>query len=246
MLLKYIDISSHQKEIDWEKVKGNVDGVIIRAGYGKNKKDACFERNASECNRLGIPCGAYWFSYAYTPAMAQREAEHLIMAVEPYRMELPLAFDFEYDSVRYAGDCGVTVTKKLATEMVYAFCETVEKAGYFCLNYANPDYLNRYFDETVPQRFALWLALYPNKIKDLNTPPRDCVMWQWGGSAVPGITGNVDTNAVYKNLKKLIADAGFNRLQQKPVVDDSWYTVKFRKADAETIAKQYGGELVKL
>ena len=244
-MLKYIDVSSHQKEIDWTKVKGNVDGAILRAGYGKNNKDTFFARNAAECNRLGIPCGAYWFSYAYNPEMAQREAEYLLHAVEPYRMELPLAFDFEYDSVRYANNCGVSVSKTLATEMVYAFCETVEKAGYYCLNYANPDYLNRYFDDSVPLRFGLWLALYPNKIKSLEEPPRKCAMWQWGGSEIPGITGKVDTNAVYQDFKSIIEAAGINRLKQTPAVTE-WYTVKLPKAAAETIAKQYGGEIVKL
>ena len=82
--MKYIDVSAHQGEIDWEKVKGSVDGVIIRAGYGKNNIDKYFRRNVSECNRLGIPCGAYWFSYAYTPEMAQAEADYLISAVNPY------------------------------------------------------------------------------------------------------------------------------------------------------------------
>lgn len=222
MLLKYIDVSSHQKEIDWEKVKGNIDGAVIRAGYGKNNIDAYWKRNVSECNRLGIPCGAFWFSYAYTAAMAQREAEYLIHAVEPYRMELPLAFDFEYDSVIYAERCGVKITKELATEMVYAFCETVERAGYFCLNYANPDFLSSYYDESVPERFGLWLAQYPKVIKDLSKPPRKCLIWQWGGSNIPGITtGKVDTNAVYQDLKAVIETAGINRL--KPKEPEPWY-----------------------
>ena len=57
--MKYIDVSEHQGIIDWEKVK--VDGVMIRAGYGK-QQDKYWEMNVNECNRLNIPCGAYWFS----------------------------------------------------------------------------------------------------------------------------------------------------------------------------------------
>ena len=62
--MKYIDISEHQGLVDWEAVRGSVDGVILRAGFGKGSADARFARNAAECNRLGIPMGAYWFSYA--------------------------------------------------------------------------------------------------------------------------------------------------------------------------------------
>ena len=119
---KYIDVSEHNGDIDWERVKGSIDGAILRAGYGKGNADKKFTRNAAECNRLGIPCGAYWFSYALTPEMAAAEAKALLEAVKPYRMELPLAFDFEYDSVRVAARNGVTITKELASNMVRAFC----------------------------------------------------------------------------------------------------------------------------
>ena len=34
MTIKGIDVSEHQGNIDWAKVKGNVSFVILRAGYG--------------------------------------------------------------------------------------------------------------------------------------------------------------------------------------------------------------------
>ena len=131
--MNYIDVSEWQGIIDWEKVKPNIDGAILRAGYGLNHIDAQFVRNVTECNRLGIPCGAYWFSYALNTEMAKQEAQYLVSAVKPYRMELPLCFDFEYDSVNTAAKNGATVTKSLATEMTYAFCEAIEEAGYYAM-----------------------------------------------------------------------------------------------------------------
>lgn len=235
--MKYIDVSEHQGVIDWALAGPAVDGVIIRAGYG-SKPDKYFARNAAECNRLGIPCGAYWFSYAKNPEDAKKEALRLLDAVKPYRMELPLAFDFEYDSVTNAKKLGVTVTKDLATKMVYAFCETVEKAGYWCLNYANPDFLAKYFSADVPMRFGLWLAAWPKNV-DVKNPPRACAIWQWGGSEVPGITPGhtVDTNESYTDFRTLIAANGMNNLgfddgeggtiyehaQPKPEPEKPWY-----------------------
>ena len=34
MAYKVIDVSEHQGTIDWNAVKGNIDGAIIRCGYG--------------------------------------------------------------------------------------------------------------------------------------------------------------------------------------------------------------------
>lgn len=215
---KYIDISTFQKTPDFEKVKGDVEGVILRAGYGAGNIDAQFKRNASECNRLGIPCGAYWFSYALTPAMARKEAAHFLNAISPYRMELPIAFDFEYASLEYMKKQGVSPTKALCTSIVHAFCQACEGAGYYVMVYANPDFLNNWFDSTV-SRYDLWLAAWPKTV-DLTKPPRKCGIWQWGASGIPGITtGNVDTDEAYNDYAKIIRNAGLNRLPAATVTE---------------------------
>lgn len=216
--MKYIDVSEHQGVIDWDKAKPNVSGVILRAGYGQNNIDKCFVRNVSECNRLGIPCGAYWFSYALDYTMAAQEAAYLIAAVKPYKMELPLAFDFEYSSADYCAKRGVAVTMQKVSDMARAFCEAIEKAGYYVLNYSNPDYLDRYFDDDVEKRFGTWLASWPvAKVFDKSKPPRGCQIWQWGTSIVPGISGAVDTNESYHDFKTIIANAGLNNLKPAPI-----------------------------
>ena len=68
-----IDVSGWQGDIDWAKAKADgVEGVIIRLGYGEgNNADKKAQRNISECKRLGIPFGIYWYSYADTPSIAK-------------------------------------------------------------------------------------------------------------------------------------------------------------------------------
>ena len=47
MAVKIIDVSKHNVINDWKKVKASgVDGVIIRAGYGRHisQKDSTFEK----------------------------------------------------------------------------------------------------------------------------------------------------------------------------------------------------------
>ncbi len=96
---KGIDVSEHNGVIDWEKAKASGVGfAMIRAGYGRTVEKQ-FKRNISECNRVGLPCGVYWFSYALNAVGAANEAKACLKAIAPYKVDLPVAFDLEHDSV---------------------------------------------------------------------------------------------------------------------------------------------------
>lgn len=248
---KYIDISAHQGVVDFEKVKGHVDGIMLRAGYGKNNIDKQFVRNVTECNRLGIPCGAYWFSYAYTVEMAKNEANYFLNAVKPYTMELPLAFDYEYDSYNYGKKQGANITATLVKNMTNAFCQEIEGNGYWCMLYSNGDYINTYFGSLAGDRYDLWYAAWPKSV-DVNKPPRACGIWQWGSSSVPGISGKVDTDEAYRDYATYLRQHGFNHLvpnkpveipKEEPKVNDTttvpaqepWYTKTIEWAKANNI-----------
>ena len=71
----------------------------------------------------------------------------------------PLAFDLEYDTVRYGAQNGVTIGKTLATDMTIAFCEKVKSAGYIPMYYTNLDYYRTMFD-TGRLPYDLWFAQY--------------------------------------------------------------------------------------
>lgn len=202
---KGIDVSEHQgKDIDWEKVKSSgVEFAMLRAGKGQ-AVDIHFKRNVSECNRLEIPVGIYWFSYALSAAGAAREAAVCLETIKPYRIDFPVTFDLEYDNVdRYAKNNGVFIGMKLASDMARAFCRAIQAAGYTAMNYANTDYLRRYFDADVQAEFPLWLASWPNGTPKLDTPPRTCGIWQYSETgAVPGIKGAVDLDVCYADYNK--------------------------------------------
>lgn len=209
-----IDVSEHQGVIDWERVKSHIAGAMLRAGYGKGNTDKQYLRNVSECNRLKIPCGAYWFSYAYSTEMVAAEAAALLDAVKPYRMELPLAFDLEYESMVYSSMRGVAVAKPLASRMATTFCQSVEDGGYYALLYANPDFLRQYYDATVTERFGVWLAAWGSK-----KPDDDCQMWQYSNKGrVEGIAGDVDLNEPFLDFPSLIRSARLNCLTESDAV----------------------------
>lgn len=199
-----IDISAWQGDIDFSLLVGNIDGVMIRAGTGAGNVDKYFRRNISECNRLGIPAGVYWFSYAYTSDMAKAEAQACINAIKPYKLELPVAFDWEYDSETNAKKNGVTVDADLANMMAHVFCGTVEGAGYYAMLYTNPDMKRRYFNDC--DAYDLWLASW-------GVPEMpECGIWQYGLTTVDGISGRVDGNQTKRDYPELIRSAGLNHL----------------------------------
>lgn len=216
-MLKGIDVSEHQGVINWESVKGNVDFVMLRAGFGRNNIDKQFKRNIKECNRLGIPVGVYWFSYALNVEMARQEARYCLEAVKPYILEYPVCFDLEYDTLKYAKKNEVTIDKRLATDMAKAFCSEIEKANYWAMNYANPDFINNNFYNEELKRYSLWLAWY--ETTETNAKRYDCKMWQYTEyGTMLGINGRVDTNYSYKDFKKEIREKGLNNLGgSKPI-----------------------------
>lgn len=200
-MLKGIDVSEHQGRIDWERVKGNIDFAILRAGYGRNNIDKQFIRNIEECNRLCIPVGIYWFSYAWNEEMAKNEARYVLEAIKGYRVDYPISFDLEYDTLNYASKNGVTIGKRLATDMINAFCSTIENAGYKAMNYANPDFINnKFYNNEI--KYPLWLAWY--KVSEDKAKAYNPSMWQYSeSSSMAGIgTNSVDMNYCYEDFLK--------------------------------------------
>lgn len=99
MAKRIIDVSYAQGIIDWNAAKPNIDGAILRVGYGSdgfpNQDDKQWLRNATECERLGIPYGAYLYSYANTEARIQSEIQHTLRLLKGRKPQLPIFYDLE-------------------------------------------------------------------------------------------------------------------------------------------------------
>lgn len=186
MTLRVIDVSEHQGVINWESVKGHIDGVILRCGYGDNitsQDDRQWKRNADECTRLGIPFGTYIYSYATSEAQARSEAEHVLRLVKGYKLSYPIYLDLEQ-----AG------TESGAVKRANIFGDIIEKAGYWCGIYANTNWWTNYLAGL--DRFVKWVAQYNSEC----TYKGKYDIWQYTSSgSVPGISGPVDMNHCYRN-----------------------------------------------
>lgn len=191
---KCIDVSDHQGNINWTKVKAaGINYAIIKAGFGKNNIDSHFVKNISEATRAGVKVGVYWFSYAYTTEMAKKEAEYCINAIGKYKLDLPVFFDWEYDSMRYAKEKKVNPSMSLITSMHTAFCTKIVSAGFRAGFYYNYDYKKNHIDMDKLKSFYHWYALY-----DTSDVQTGCFAQQYTNKGkVDGITGNVDIDWIF-------------------------------------------------
>lgn len=203
MAIKGIDISSWQKNIDWAKVKKDgIEFVIIRAGYGSSlsQKDNQFENHINGALNAGIKVGIYWFGYAYNQETAENEAKVCVEVIKNYKdkIELPVFYDWEYDSERYIKGLGITPSKQLVTNVTLWFMNKIKSFGYESGYYTNWDYMSRYYDYDKVKAYDLWMASYSN-----SKPSYDCAVQQYSSSGiVKGISGNVDMNWLYKDYSK--------------------------------------------
>lgn len=201
-----IDVSRHQGTIDWNSVKPNIDFAIIRAGFGKNNIDAKARRNVSECERLGIPYGLYWFSYALHPEMAKKEAEYLIEFIGEHKPEYPIVYDFEYDTVTHATKNGVSINRQFVLDCTEEFCRTLEEHRFYAMFYTNWDYYQRYYQASkVTEKYDMWYARYAE------SPGRAVTLWQKSDSGkISGINGRVDLDQTERNYPFIIKRAMLN------------------------------------
>lgn len=188
-----IDVSKWQGDIDFSKLKSaGVEFVIIRIGSstginGENFIDSKFIQNIKNANSVGIPVGVYFYSYANSVDRAISDAKWIIENIKNYKVELPIAFDWE--------NWGSFNTYELSffglTNMAKRFMDTVKDAGYDAMLYSSKTYLENIW---MSVDYPVWLAHYT---KNTNYAG-DYSYWQiCSNGRVDGINGDVDIDIRY-------------------------------------------------
>lgn len=241
MMLRGIDASTHQGVIDWDEVAGaGLSFAIIKATQGRseataglrNFTDSKFKRNITEAHRIGLRVGVYHYLTAQTVGEAMEEAEYFLSVIEPYKPIIDLWAVADVESKYLPKD------KTLLTQIVNTFCSRVTSAGMHPMVYTNPDFLKHRLNDI--SCWPLWLALWRKKtnvptVKDYPAMK----LWQWGGEAISGISGNVDANFAIVDLpaiKEELAPAPV----QKPKTEVKDETPSAWAADAVEWAKDKG------
>lgn len=201
--IKGIDVSKYQGNVDFAKVKAaGYSFVILNAGYGRyaSQKDPCFETNYKNAKAAGLDVGAYWYSYATNVDEAKQEAAVYLEAIKGKQFEYPIYFDLEEQKTFAQG-------KTVCSNIVKAFCDALEAAGYFAGLYISRSPLQTYITSEVAARYALWIAEYNSKCNYSGSYG----MWQYSSTGkVNGVSGNVDMDYCYVDYPATIKAGGYN------------------------------------
>lgn len=207
--MKGIDVSVHNGNIDWNKVKADgIDFAIIRAGYGReiSQKDARFEENYRNAKAAGIPIGAYWYSYAMSEDEARVEADVFLSVIKGKQFEFPVYFDVEE---KRQFDLG----KEKISAIMRAFLEKVESAGYFVGLYGSASSLTTHTTDDIKSRYTIWLAHWVEKTNYSGS----YALWQYSDKgSVSGINGNVDLDICTTDFPTIIKSNGLNGFGKSP------------------------------
>ena len=195
-----IDVSGWQGDIDWAKAKADgVEGAIIRLGYGEgNNADKKAQRNISECKRLGIPFGIYWYSYADTPSIAKEEGADVVAKLKQFGVNpSDLAYPVYYDLEKWTWEGHKPPTDpNVYNNIVNNWYSALQSAGYKNLGvYSYTSYLQGPLKHADIYAKTTWVAQYGARM-GFDSFPTNSRGWQYTSSGkVDGISGNVDMNA---------------------------------------------------
>lgn len=183
---KVIDVSSWQGDIDWKKVKNDgVVGAIIRYADGA-LLDNRFEQNMKGAKANGLHVGAYIFSRAVNAAQAKEEAQRIIAACKPYKLDMPIYMDLEAGNLT-----------GIANTLAKAFLAECDRQGVKGGLYANLYWFEHFINAKKFKDHPLWIAQYYKTLQTAN--PEWYGIWQYSSAGrIDGIEGKVDMNWCYR------------------------------------------------
>ncbi len=197
-----IDVSEHQGEIDWAKVKADgIEYAIIRLGFrgatsGDIYLDSNFVQNLNGAIENDIKVGVYFFSQAMSLEEANEEASFVLENIKNHQDDIayPIVFDweqteFEDRRTEHANGDDVALFAK-------EFCDKITQAGYEANVYLNKSFGYNFYDLDVINEYPLWIAEYEFAPSFYYY----YTMWQYSDSGVvDGISVPVDMNLSFKN-----------------------------------------------
>ena len=190
-----IDVSTWQRDVDWNRVKAaGIRAVIIRAGFGTTK-DNMFEDHYAGARAAGLAIGAYWYSYAYSAEQAVQEARACINTISGKAFEIPVYYDMEEDGQMALG-------RSVMTEMACCFIDTVQAAGRRGGMYSSPSWFADFIDYELMRRlnYSIWLAHWANR------PALESDIWQYGeDGSIDGVPGDCDVDII---MNESVIDGG--------------------------------------
>ena len=175
-----IDISRAQEQFNFTAaVSAGVKFVIIRAGI-RTDEDTYFRHNLSECQKRNIPYGLYWYFEATSDDAFKAELSACKKAVKGLKPSYPIFFDAE----EQAQIDKLTTAQR--TDMALKFCAEMTAIGLPSGVYANPSWMENYYDKSRLADVDIWLAHWTESPDYPSRYDYRQKMWQWGIDSIAG------------------------------------------------------------
>jgi lysozyme len=198
-----IDVSEHQREIDWEKVKADgIEFALIRCGYrgytkGNIMVDEFFEDNIKNARKAGLKIGIYFFSQATGAVEAAEEAQFVINLLKPYKQDISLPVAFDWEPMRLEGSRSAHINKENLTASALVFSEIIKDAGYTPMVYMFRPLGYKYYDLERVKDFDYWIGA----IDEWPDFYYKHIIWQFSMTGtVDGIETEVDLNLMFEEI----------------------------------------------
>ena len=202
-MLKGIDVSSYQNEINWAEVKNQIDFAILRLGYGDNiesQDDRYFIKNANGCINNNIPFGVYIYSYAKNltgSESIQSEIEHTKRQLSKIsKKPFCIYIDMEDAST-------VSLGRNTLTNFALEYCKQITQTGYKAGVYANQNWFQNYLNPSTitSHGYSIWCAKYSSEEPKISSYYD---IWQYSDNGkVSGIEGKVDMNYMVRDIRNV-------------------------------------------
>jgi len=226
-----IDVSHHQKYIDWPKVKAaGIDYTFIKASEHTTFVDGRFKENLKNAQAAGVEVlGLYHFAQP-TQNGAVEGAKHFVETTKGYLG----------NGVRPVLDveAGKELGKKGVSDWVFTWLQYVEKeTGQKPIIYAG-HYARNYMDERIVDKYDLWYARWthnPSSTPD-PSPWDEWKYWQYSDrGSVDGISGDVDLDVVKKgNAPTTPGITEKQIIEHQPDINTKEKTVKYGTFEIKT------------
>ena len=107
------------------------------------------------------------------------------------------------------------MSKKKVTDIICAFVEVLEDAGYYAMVYSYASFFEDHTDMNRLAPYDIWVACWGDEEKLNNSYRHHYGMWQYTDEGeISGITENtVDLNYAYKDYAERIRRFGLNKLK---------------------------------
>ena len=235
-----IDVSNHQGTVDWNKVKAaGIDFAILKVGPVYGKPDDSFERNAAECERLGIPYGVYYYSYARSVEDANKEADRTLAWLGGHHPSLPVYYDLEDNYILQDPN----FSKDKLAQIAQTFCNRMEAVGFKSGIYANLNWLNNYLDSPSLSGYDHWVAQYNWRCDYAGSYS----FWQYSSSGnVPGVNGRCDMNYCFNGSFLNLDDSKMHIQYEAHVSNIGWMSSKRDGSTAGTTGQSKSVEDLKV